>query len=76
MPPRLLRDALEERANWETGLPAGVGPLVTLASAPTDADEIVAHPLGRVAVRQHAIPLGVELTRSGWVADGARPLRR
>jgi hypothetical protein len=61
----LLRAALEERANWETGLPAGAGPLVTLASVPTDADEIVAHPLGRVAVRQHAIPLGVKLTRVG-----------
>jgi hypothetical protein len=61
----LLRAALEERASWETGLPSGARALVTLVSAPTDADEIVAHPLGRVAVRQHAIPLGVELTRVG-----------
>lgn len=61
----LLREALEERANWETGLPAGIGPLVTLLTAATDADVLIAHPLGRVAVRQHAVPLNIELTRVG-----------
>lgn len=61
----LIRVALEDRANWETGLPSDAGPLVTLSTSPLDADEILAHPLGRVGVRQHAIPLGVELVRVG-----------
>jgi hypothetical protein len=61
----LLEEAISERTSWETGLRAGTRPLVTLAAAPTDADVIVAHPRGQIALRQHAFPLGVEITRVG-----------
>jgi hypothetical protein len=61
----LLRTALAERASWETGLPADAGPLVTLAGRAVDGDVLVAHPLGRLAVRQHAVPLEVDVARIG-----------
>jgi len=61
----MLRTALEERANWDTALPRGAGPLATLAGRTADADVIVAHPLGRLAVGQHALPFEVEITRVG-----------
>ncbi len=61
----MLQTALEEHGNWDTALPRGSGPLVTLAGRTVAADVIVAHPLGRLGVRQHALPFEVEITRVG-----------
>jgi hypothetical protein len=61
----LLQTALGDRSSWETGLPAGAGPLVTLSGRPVAGNVLMAHPLGRVAVRQHAVPLEIELTHVG-----------
>jgi hypothetical protein len=61
----MLRGALEDPSSWDVGSPAGPGALVTLASRPTADDVIPAHPLGRLAVRQEVLPLGIDLTRVG-----------
>ncbi len=67
----LLRAALDDDASWETGLPDGGEPLVTLSARASGAGASAAHPLGRLALRQFALPLGIELTRVG----GARATR-
>jgi hypothetical protein len=67
----MLQTALEERGNWDTALPRGSGPLVTLAGRTVAADVIVAHPLGRLALRQHALPFDVEITRVGGARTSA-----
>ncbi|HEX2085936.1 MAG TPA: DUF6603 domain-containing protein, partial [Solirubrobacteraceae bacterium] len=61
----MLRAALEDDASWELALPAAGGPLVTLAGRAAGEGATVAHPLGRLALRQFALPLGIELTRVG-----------
>lgn len=61
----MLLTAMNDAASWETALPAGGAPLVTLAGRASGDDASVAHPLGRVALRQFALPLEIELTRVG-----------
>lgn len=61
----MLEAALADPASWETALPQGAGPLVTIGGSSGHADVIVAHPLGRLALRQHVLPLGIDLTRVG-----------
>jgi len=61
----MLAAALADTASWETGLPRGVAPLVTIAGQAGATDVVVAHPLGRLALRQHVLPLGIDLTRVG-----------
>jgi hypothetical protein len=61
----MLAAALGDPASWETALPRSVGPLVTLGGRPAAAGVVVAHPLGRLALRQHVLPLGIDLTRVG-----------
>lgn len=61
----MLLTALNDAASWETGLPARGGPLVTLAGRASGDNASAAHPLGRLALRQFALPLEIELTRVG-----------
>jgi hypothetical protein len=65
-----LAAALGDPHNWSAALPAGSGMLVTLrAVAAGAADQVLAHPLGDLAVRQSVLPLGIALERLG----AARP---
>jgi hypothetical protein len=61
----MLRGALDDEASWETGLPAAGDPLVTLSGRASGEGASAAHPLGRLALRQFTVPLGIELTRVG-----------
>jgi hypothetical protein len=68
-----LREALSDPANWVGELPGGQRQLVTLrarAGAPAD---VLLHPLGTLTVKQHVVPLNLEITRFGQAAPaGAR----
>ena len=61
----MLLAALNDEASWETALPARGGPLVTLVGRASGEAASAAHPLGRLALRQFALPLEIELTRVG-----------
>ena len=61
----MLAAALADPASWETALPRGGGSLVTVGGAGRPGDVLVAHPLGRLALRQNVLPLDIELTRVG-----------
>jgi hypothetical protein len=63
-----LLAALSDPRNWQTMAPdAG---LVSLRSLPAPAGEILMHPLGRLAVTQRVVPLGMTVDRVGQ----ARPV--
>lgn len=59
----LLRAALGDVGNWAVGLPGTTAAAVTLRARPADGTEILAHPLGRVAVRQRVVPLQRDISR-------------
>lgn len=55
----LVAAAVGERRSWSVELPASQNRLVVLGPAPSDA--LMAHPLGRLEVRQTVAPLGVAI---------------
>lgn len=60
----LLRAALVDAGSWTVGQPAGAAASATLQAQPVaGAAEILAHPLGRVAVRQRVVPLQRDISR-------------
>lgn len=63
-----LITALADRGNWSAQLPEQGSMLVSLRSFDPGTD-VLAHPLGRLTVRQRVVPLNIELTRYG----NARP---
>jgi hypothetical protein len=65
-PWELLQDALANRGNWSSLLPAGRPTVASLRSLETDQpDGPVVHPAGRLEVRQKVVPLGVRLDKVG-----------
>jgi hypothetical protein len=64
--PELLA-AIADRRNWSAALPGGASRLVTVRQLPPDEvkDNILAHPLGELTVRQKVLPFGVSLKRFG-----------
>ena len=50
---------LNDPLNWRTELPAGLGQLVGVRSAPA-ADGLALHPLGRLVVQQGLVPLNLD----------------
>ena len=60
----LLKQALADKRNWITGLPAGNNMFVTLRQLPPS-DEIIVHPLGELAVTQRVVPLNLDLAKFG-----------
>ncbi|WP_405969214.1 hypothetical protein OG496_01610 [Streptomyces sp. NBC_00988] len=70
----LLAAEIGKTEGWETRLPSGGNrALVNLRDLP-DTGELVLHPLGRLFVRQRALPLNVRVDRIGGqrAADGKR----
>ncbi len=67
----ILASALNDAASWETGLPASGGPLVTLSGRASGDGASAAHPLGRLALRQFSLPLGIEIARVGGARAAA-----
>jgi hypothetical protein len=59
----LLAAAFGDPSNWDT-MPPTTG-LVAVLRPPAGADGMAAHPLGRIAIRQPVLPLGIEITRVG-----------
>ena len=59
----VLRAFTDPRA-WSAQLPVGGDPIVTLRAVDAGAD-VLAHPLGRLEVRQRAVPLEREIGRFG-----------
>lgn len=59
----LLRAALGDAGNWAVGLPGTTAAAVTLRAQPAGVSEILAHPLGHVAVRQRVVPLQRDISR-------------
>lgn len=59
----LLTAALADPASWETTRPHGAAALVAVRSPA--ADGLVAHPVGRLGVRQSVLPLGVDISHIG-----------
>jgi hypothetical protein len=58
-----LLAALRDHRNWQAMAPdAG---LVSIRNQPAPADEILMHPLGRLAVTQRVVPLGLTVDRVG-----------
>ena len=60
----VVRDALGEAASWTTVLPA-LDAGVRLGEVAIGENELVAHPLGELEVRQNRAPLGVTLDKVG-----------
>jgi hypothetical protein len=65
-----LIEELKAQANWSAQLPRDEHMLVTLRQIEVT-DQILAHPLGELTVRQKAVPLEVVITRFG----NSRPTR-
>jgi hypothetical protein len=68
---QLLANELGQPGHLEPGPPVGGSALVTLAAA-SDGQR-VAHPLGILAIRQTAVPLGVQIDRVGTKRIGEGP---
>lgn len=68
----LLVEALEQPENWLAQLPSGTESLVTLRQPITS--DVLAHPLGEVAVMQRVVPLGIDIDRvdTSVPSDGNR----
>jgi hypothetical protein len=60
-----LLAALSDPRNWSAALPAGAEQGVTLAAVASGGAAIVVHPLGRLTVHEHVVPLGVTISRFG-----------
>jgi hypothetical protein len=69
----LLAAEITKVEGWETRLPAGGTPLVTLRRLDAT-DQLVLHPLGTLFIRQRALPLDVRIDRVGQrrPTDGKR----
>ncbi|MFJ8579361.1 DUF6603 domain-containing protein [Micromonospora sp. NPDC093277] len=61
----LLDTALSDPANWTAQLPPRGEPLVTLRRIETTPGQLLAHPLGAIAVTQRVAPLGLTISRYG-----------
>jgi hypothetical protein len=62
-----VKESITEQAAWASVLPASTEALVVLRTGPRTA--LTVHPLGRLAISQAIVPLGVAVTRVG----AARP---
>lgn len=60
-----VEQALGDDRNWSAQLPEGGDSLVSLREIPDDEKRLLAHPLGRVEVRQQVVPLGFEIEKFG-----------
>jgi hypothetical protein len=68
--------ALSDPRSWSAQLPADGHSLVTLRAVDPAAGtggDVLAHPLGRLSVEQHVLPLDVDISRYGGVSP---PVRR
>jgi hypothetical protein len=61
---QLLEAALSDPASWASTLPADAGTLLTFAATPPGA-RAPAHPLARLSVHQHVLPLNTAIARFG-----------
>ena len=61
----LLQAALAERANWAAALPADGETALTLRTPAVDPAHLLAHPQGPLTVRQHVVPLDLDVARFG-----------
>ena len=66
-----VRTSITEQASWASLLPAPTEALVSLRSVQRTALSI--HPLGRLAIRQAIIPLGVAVSRIGSARPAGGP---
>lgn len=60
-----LLEALRNRANWRSSIPARRRLLVTLREIAPVGDEVVVHPVGGLTVSQKVVPLNVRIDRFG-----------
>lgn len=61
----LLQAALSDRANWAAALPADAEAALTLRTPDVDPAHLLAHPQGPLTVRQHVVPLDLDIARFG-----------
>lgn len=60
-----VEQALGDDRNWSAQLPEGGDSLVSLREIPDEEKRLLAHPLGRVEVRQQVVPLGIDIEKFG-----------
>jgi hypothetical protein len=60
-----LLEALRDARSWQASLPEGCELGASLGSVPAPKEAVLAHPLGRLAVREKAVPLDLPLSRFG-----------
>jgi hypothetical protein len=66
-----VRESVTQQAAWGSVLPAATESLVTFRSVQRSA--LAVHPLGRLAIRQAAVPLGVTVARVGTARPAGGP---
>lgn len=66
-----VRESVTQQAAWGSVLPAATESLVTFRSVQRNA--LAVHPLGRLAIRQAAVPLGVTVARVGTARPAGGP---
>ena len=69
----LLQAALQSASAWSAQLPEAVGPLVTIAAAPSGDQTLYVHPMGELTVHQKVVPLdtSIDLFGSAVPSDGS-----
>ena len=60
-----VKQALGDDRNWSAQLPEGGESLVSLREISDEEKRLLAHPLGRVEVRQEVVPLGIDIEKFG-----------
>jgi hypothetical protein len=60
-----LSEAVAEPGNWSAQLPENGRDLVTLRDIETDDSTVLAHPMGRLSVRQTVVPLNEPIEKYG-----------
>lgn len=61
----LIRQELENEANWTAQLPPGNNLLVSLRVLESETEQLVLHPVGELVVSQRTAPLGVRVDKVG-----------
>jgi hypothetical protein len=60
-----VAQALADDRNWSAQRPEDGDSLVSLREIPDEEKRLLAHPLGRLRVRQQVVPLGIEIEKFG-----------
>ena len=60
-----LEDALADERNWSAQVPPTTDSIVTLRDVEAEAGTVLAHPLGKLEVRQTVVPLDLEIDTFG-----------